>query len=198
MNFFGFYLIFFIFLVLFFYYSIFRYRHVQTFYYISICFPRKFAADCATFCSTSDIFVFSSFDNNITLPIASPSDIIGYITRGRGVSIHRCDCPSMGHSPEDLERMIEVSWDGSSGESFHVGIDIQAYDRAGILMEVMAVLSELKITITNINAKVQEDTKNVSINLVVDIRDISQLDFVMTKLRRIREVYTVQRSKGGA
>lgn len=125
-------------------------------------------------------------------------DIIGYITRDRGVSIHRCDCPSMGHSAEDLERMIEVSWDGSSGESFHVGIDIQAYDRAGILMEVMAVLSELKITITNINAKVQEDTKNVSINLVVDIRDISQLDFVMTKLRRIREVYTVQRSKGGA
>jgi len=65
-------------------------------------------------------------------------------------------------------------------------------------MEVMAVLSELKITITNINAKVQEDTKTVSINVVVDIRDISQLDFVMTKLRRIREVYTVQRSRGGA
>ena len=125
-------------------------------------------------------------------------DIIGYITRGRGVSVHRCDCSSMGHTPEDLERMIEVSWDGSSGESFHVGIDIQAYDRNGLLMEVMAVLSELKITITNINAKVQEDTKTVSINVIVDIRDISQLDFVMTKLRRIREVYTVQRSKGGA
>ena len=121
-------------------------------------------------------------------------DIIGYITRGRGVSVHRCDCSSVGHTPEDLERMIEVSWDGSSGESFHVGIDIQAYDRNGLLMEVMAVLSELKITITNINAKVQEDTKNVSINVTVDIRDISQLDFVMTKLRRIREVYTVQRS----
>ena len=125
-------------------------------------------------------------------------DIIGYITRGRGVSVHRSDCTSLGHTPEDLERMIEVSWDGSSGESFHVGIDIQAYDRNGLLMEVMAVLSELKITITNISAKVQEDTKNVSINVVVDIRDISQLDFVMTKLRRIREVYTVQRSKGGA
>ena len=125
-------------------------------------------------------------------------DIIGYITRGRGVSVHRSDCTSLGHTPEDLERMIEVSWDGSSGESFHVGIDIQAYDRNGLLMEVMAVLSELKITITNINAKVQEDTKTVSINVVVDIRDISQLDFVMTKLRRIREVYTVQRSRGGA
>ena len=125
-------------------------------------------------------------------------DIIGYITRGRGVSVHRSDCCSLGHTPEDLERMIEVSWDGASSESFHVGIDIQAYDRNGLLMEVMAVLSELKITITNINAKVQEDTKNVSINVVVDIRDISQLDFVMTKLRRIREVYTVQRSRGGA
>ena len=131
-------------------------------------------------------------------PIKVNADIIGYITRGRGVSIHRSDCTSLGHTPEDLERMIEVSWDGSSGESFHVGIDIQAYDRNGLLMEVMAVLSELKITITNINAKVQEDTKTVSINVVVDIRDISQLDFVMTKLRRIREVYTVQRSKGEA
>ena len=125
-------------------------------------------------------------------------DIIGYITRGRGVSVHRSDCTNLGHTPEDLERMIEVSWDEASTESFHVGIDIQAYDRSGILMEVMAVLSELKITITNMNAKVLENTKNVMINIVVEIRDISQLDFVMTKLRRIREVYTVQRSKGGA
>ena len=125
-------------------------------------------------------------------------DIIGYITRGRGVSVHRSDCTSLGNTPEDLERMIEVSWDEASSESFHVGIDIQAYDRSGILMEVMAVLSELKITITNMNAKVLENTKNVMINIVVEIRDISQLDFVMTKLRRIREVYTVQRSKGGA
>ena len=125
-------------------------------------------------------------------------DIIGYITRGRGVSVHRSDCTSLGHTPEDLERMIEVSWDEASSESFHLGIDIQAYDRSGILMEVMAVLSELKITITNMNAKVLENTKNVMINIVVEIRDISQLDFVMTKLRRIREVYTVQRSKGGA
>ena len=125
-------------------------------------------------------------------------DIIGYITRGPGLTVHRSDSTSIGHTPEDLERMIEVSWDESTSESFHVGIDIQAYDRPGILMEVMAVLSELKITITNMNAKVIENTKNVIINIVVEIRDISQLDFVMTKLRRIREVYTVQRSKGGA
>ena len=74
-------------------------------------------------------------------------DIIGYITRGRGVSVHRSDCTSLGHTPEDLERMIEVSWDEASSESFHVGIDIQAYDRSGILMEVMAVLSKLPLPI---------------------------------------------------
>ena len=68
----------------------------------------------------------------------------------------------------------------------------------GFSWRLWPYFSELKITITNMNAKVIENTKNVIINIVVEIRDISQLDFVMTKLRRIREVYTVQRSKGGA
>ncbi len=125
-------------------------------------------------------------------------EIIGYITRGRGISVHRGDCTSMGHSPEDLERMIEVSWDVAASEAFHVGVDIHGYDRPGILMEVMAVLSELKINITNMNAKVNEENKAVTISAVIDIKDISQLEFVMTKLRRIKEVYTVQRARGGA
>ncbi len=125
-------------------------------------------------------------------------EIIGYITRGRGISVHRGDCTSIGHTPEDLERMIEVSWDQATNDSFHVGVEIHAYDRTGILMEVMAVLSELKINITNINAKVDDDTKNVNISLVIEIKDISQLEFVMTKLRRVRDVYTVQRAHGGA
>lgn len=124
-------------------------------------------------------------------------DIIGYITRGRGISVHRADCKALSHTPEDMERMIEVSWDVASTESFHVGIDIVGYDRTGILLDVMAVLSELKINISNINAKVNEDNKNVHISMSIEIKDISQLDFVMTKLRRIREVYSVQRAQGG-
>ena len=67
-------------------------------------------------------------------------EIIGYITRGRGISVHRGDCTSIGHTSEDLERMIEVSWDQATNDSFHVGVEIHAYDRTGILMEVMAVL----------------------------------------------------------
>ncbi|WP_028257114.1 RelA/SpoT family protein [Veillonella montpellierensis] len=124
-------------------------------------------------------------------------DIIGYITRGRGISIHRADCSNIGHSKEELDRMIEVSWDTDTSEIFHVSIEIQAYDRNGMLMEIMAVLSELKINIVTINAKVEEDTKNVNISLVIDIKDLLQLDFVMTKLRRIRDVYAVRRASGG-
>lgn len=64
-------------------------------------------------------------------------------------------------------------------------------------MEIMATLSEMKVNIVNINAKV-DDTKSANINLVIEIRDLSQLDFVMTKLRRIRDVYSVQRANGGS
>lgn len=121
-------------------------------------------------------------------------DIVGYITRGRGVSIHRSDCKSLGHTPDDMKRMIEVAWDIESTETFPVSVEIVAYDRGGILMNIMSTLSELKINIENINAKVDEDTKNAVISLVIDIRDLSQLDFIMTKLRRIRDIYTVQRA----
>ncbi|WP_277200492.1 RelA/SpoT family protein, partial [Veillonella seminalis] len=124
-------------------------------------------------------------------------EVVGYITRGRGVSVHRADCPNIGHTPEDVDRMIEVSWDAGTSENFHVAIEITAYDRGGLLMEIMATLSEMKINIVNINAKV-DDTKNANINLVIEIRDVSELDFVMTKVRRIRDVYTVQRANGGS
>ena len=59
-------------------------------------------------------------------------------------------------------------------------------------MEVMAALSEMKINISNINAKT-DDTKDVTIHLILDIKDLSQLDYVMTKLRRVKDVYSVHR-----
>ena len=69
---------------------------------------------------------------------------------------------------------------------------MHAYDRSGLLMEVMAVLSEMKINISNINAKT-DDAKDVTIHLMLDIKDLSQLDYVMTKLRRVKDVYSVHR-----
>ncbi|MBP9625232.1 MAG: bifunctional (p)ppGpp synthetase/guanosine-3',5'-bis(diphosphate) 3'-pyrophosphohydrolase, partial [Veillonella sp.] len=124
-------------------------------------------------------------------------EIVGYITRGRGVSVHRADCTNIGHTQEDMDRMIEVEWDVATNDNFHVAVEITAYDRGGMLMEIMATLSEMKINIVNINAKV-DDTKNANITMVIEIRDLSQLDFVMTKVRRIKDVYSVQRANGGS
>lgn len=127
-----------------------------------------------------------------------PGDpIVGFITKGRGISVHRADCPNMGHDPANLERMIEVSWDSATTDRFQVSIDLDAYDRNGLIMDVMAVLSELKVTVINMNARLIEEKKHVHVSLMIEIKDLSQLDFVMTKLRRIREVYTVERAKGG-
>lgn len=123
-------------------------------------------------------------------------EIIGYVTRGRGVSVHRADCPNIGHNQDDINRLIDVAWDGATAENFQVSIEVVAYDRGGILAEVMAALAEMKVNIVNVNAKVQ-DNKTVTINMVIDIRDLPQLDFVMTKVRRVKDVYTVQRAQGG-
>ncbi len=127
-----------------------------------------------------------------------PGDnVVGYITRGRGVSVHRADCSNVGHTQEDMDRMIEVSWDGATTETFQVAIEITAYDRSGLLIEIMATLSELKIHIANVNAKAH-DNKSATIHLLIDTKDLAQLEFVMTKLRRIRDVYSVQRMHGGS
>lgn len=124
-------------------------------------------------------------------------DIVGYITRGRGVSVHRADCSNIGSIKDDVDRLIEVNWEQGVGDSFPVAIEIHANDRNGILMEIMATLSELKIELSAVNAKTSEN-KTLDISLTVNVRDLPQLDFVMTKLRRLKDVYSVRRTKGGS
>lgn len=123
-------------------------------------------------------------------------DIIGYVTRGRGVSVHRADCPNVGVTQDDIDRLIEVSWEQGTG-NFPVSIEIHANDRSGILMEIMATLSELKIDLSAVNAKASEN-KTLRISMTVNVRDLPQLDFVMTKIRRLKDVYSVSRTRGGA
>ena len=94
-----------------------------------------------------------------------PGDpIIGFITRGRGVSVHRADCPNVTHGQSDVDRLIDVEWDYEGDERFEVNMEIVAYDRTGIMAEIMAALAELKISILSINAKTS-DTKNVVIHM---------------------------------
>ena len=127
-----------------------------------------------------------------------PGDpIIGFITRGRGVSVHRADCPSITNNQEDVDRLIDVEWDYDGKEMFEVNMEIVAYDRTGVMADIMATLAEMKISILNVNAKVN-DTKTVTVHLGISIKDLAQFEFIATKIRRLKDVYTVQRYTGGA
>ncbi|WP_296902734.1 bifunctional (p)ppGpp synthetase/guanosine-3',5'-bis(diphosphate) 3'-pyrophosphohydrolase [uncultured Megasphaera sp.] len=126
-----------------------------------------------------------------------PGDpIIGFITRGRGVSVHRADCPNVTHGSNDVDRLIDVEWDYDGNERFEVNMEIVAYDRTGIMAEIMATLAEMKISILSVNAKTS-DTKNVTIHMGISIKDLAQFEFVATKIRRLKDVYAVERYTGG-
>lgn len=127
-----------------------------------------------------------------------PGDpIIGFITRGRGVSVHRADCPNGTHGQSDVDRLIDVEWDYEGDERFEVNMEIVAYDRTGIMAEIMAALAEMKISILSINAKTS-DTKNVVIHMGISIKDLAQFEFITTKIRRLKDVYAVERYTGGS
>lgn len=127
-----------------------------------------------------------------------PGDpIIGFITRGRGVSVHRTDCPNVTHGQNDVDRLIDVEWDYDGNERFEVNMEIVAYDRTGIMAEIMATLAEMKISILSVNAKTS-DTKNVTIHMGISIKDLAQFEFVATKIRRLKDVYAVERYTGGS
>ncbi|MEG6585595.1 RelA/SpoT family protein [Dendrosporobacter sp. 1207_IL3150] len=123
-----------------------------------------------------------------------PGDVIvGYITRGRGVSVHRADCPNILNQPEEYERMIEVNWDINTGNVYKVTIEISCVDRPGILSELMMIPSETKTNISSINARTHKN-KTATITMILDIGNLPQLENIMTKLRRVRDVYSVYRS----
>lgn len=123
-----------------------------------------------------------------------PGDpIVGYITRGRGVSVHRSDCSNVLNEPEEYERMIEVNWDISTDDAYKVSVEVQAMDRSGLLSDIMMALSETKTNASSVNAKVQKN-KMAYITLNLDISNVNQLEHIMTKIRRVKDVYSVHRA----
>ncbi|MBP2663497.1 MAG: relA [Firmicutes bacterium] len=123
-----------------------------------------------------------------------PGDIIvGYITRGRGVSVHRADCLNILNNSEEYERMIEVNWDIPGDTLYRVSIEIIGLDRHNLLSDVMMVAADAKINVGSLNARVQKN-KTANINMDIDIGNLSQLENIMNKMRRIPDVYNVHRT----
>ncbi len=124
-----------------------------------------------------------------------PGDpIIGYITRGRGVSVHRADCPNVINESSDFARVIEVNWDIGLDKVYTVTIDVTCNDKSGVLTNLLAVPSESKINISAVYARANKSNKTSIVTMGLDVKNALQLEQIMTKFRRIKDVYSVTRS----
>lgn len=126
-----------------------------------------------------------------------PGDAItGYITRGRGVSVHRADCSNIPTDPTEYERMIEVDWDIAPNDVYKVTVEVTGSDRPGLLSDIMMVASESKTNINSVNAKVNKN-KIATITISIDIKNLTQLEYIMTKMRRVKDIFNVHRLTQG-
>ncbi|TFV98944.1 RelA/SpoT family protein [Leifsonia flava] len=126
-----------------------------------------------------------------------PGDpIVGFITRGQGVSVHQADCHNVAGLMKEPERMIEVEWAPTSKSLFLVQIQIEALDRAGLLSDVTRVLSEHHVNILSANVSTSRDRLALS-RFVFEMGDTTHLDRVLNAVRRIEGVYDVYRVSDG-
>ncbi len=124
-------------------------------------------------------------------------DVIGYITRGRGVSVHRIDCPNVKHLMQTQhERFVNVSWDVPHDEAFPVDFEVIAIDRPGLLMDVLDVLSDMNKSASRVSADVQDST-SARIHFRIDVKDHSEIQHIKEIVSRISDVTSIYRSKPG-
>jgi GTP pyrophosphokinase len=124
----------------------------------------------------------------------TPGDeIIGYITRGRGATVHRMDCPNILRI-RDRERLIKVSW-GEKIRTYPVSIRVTAYDRQGLMGDMSSLLESESVNILDVNVRVSKNLADL--NLVIEVKDIAQLSRILSRMENIPNVLEAQRVKGG-
>jgi len=126
-------------------------------------------------------------------------DIVGYITKGRGISIHRKDCQNLANSPEVQERLIEVEWEEeltkTKSKEYIAELDVYGFNRSGLLNDVLQVVSTQTKNLVSVDAKPTKD-KMASIHLALGIHDINHLTLLVDKIKSIPDVYAVRRTNG--
>ena len=120
--------------------------------------------------------------------------IVGYITRGKGVSVHAATCPNVVNLLYDPERRIDVEWDKSGDAApYTVRLKISVEDRKGILADVSTKISDINTNIRDVEATVGSDQRG-SIRMTVEIQDVKHLDRVLKAIRNIEGVLAVDRA----
>jgi GTP diphosphokinase / guanosine-3',5'-bis(diphosphate) 3'-diphosphatase len=119
-------------------------------------------------------------------------EIIGFVTRGRGVSVHRADCPNADDLRRDPERLIAVRWDTSMPATFRVTVQFEALDRKHLLRDVTTVLGDLHVNILSAQVATQKD-RIAHLRFTFELADISLLDHILGSVKRIESVYDAYR-----
>lgn len=123
-----------------------------------------------------------------------PGDnIVGYITRGRGVSIHRADCPNIKTLAKDQARQIDVAWNTDETDAYPVDLELQVFDKVNMLSTIMNLIAEGKININAVNTR-KLDADVAVIILTLDIHNVDQMTTLINRLRQVDGVLSVRRA----
>ncbi len=128
-----------------------------------------------------------------------PGDqIVGYVTQGRGVSIHRQDCAKVLQLEfAEPDRIIEVSWGQRPQASYPVEVEIRAYDRSGLLRDITTLLANARIDVLAVNTLSDKDTNTAKMRLTVEITGLEELGGVLAKLTRLPNILSARRVREG-
>ncbi len=120
-------------------------------------------------------------------------DIVGYITRGRGVSVHRKDCPNVTALLDNPERFMEVVWEEEEDGSYVVDIEVMAMDRSALLKDITQVLADMKVYIRSATVRTVRNRVGI-IALGIVVNDLQHLDRVIQKLKQVKDVFSIRRA----
>lgn len=122
-----------------------------------------------------------------------PGDnIIGYVTRGRGVTIHRGDCENFEHTDDSQNRFIEVAWANNAHTSYDANVQVVSHDRKGLLSDLTMIMHDLDMLMTGINAKIDKNGIAI-VNISIEISDTEELNKLMKKIRNLEDIIEVKR-----
>ncbi len=123
-----------------------------------------------------------------------PGDpIVGFVTRGRGLSVHRADCPNTASLHAEAERMIDVAWDVRRPSSFQVSIQVEALDRTKLLRDVTTAISDIGVNILSASSNTNARTRTAVLRFNVELADPAHLDYLISSIKRVDAVYDAYR-----
>jgi GTP pyrophosphokinase len=123
-------------------------------------------------------------------------EVIGYTTTGRGITVHRADCPNLT-AVRDPGRLVQVSWGGAKATRYPAGVRVEALDRVGLLRDVTTMIADDKVNLISIHTQKKPGSATTTLLMTLEVTGVDQLYQLIDRLKSIRGIYDVQRDTGG-